>query len=330
MKKNILRIFLVLLAMMIMSSCGNGDAVMTDTKIALSESSISLKPGETGTLSVIGYEGEINWSSSNPSVAEVDMSGVVSAVSIGRAAITAETEKDETVTCIVEVQPGESVIQSISVSSRFSGAADITVDYNSSDTVELKASCFPESNEKLLWTSSDTLLASVSDSGVVTVYGNGTVEIKATAVNGISGKCIVRIKNAPANAVNANIPNTEGDIPVIPEDEDNLSSKFTAPVPISSPSAKTSVIISDKNVYLNVGESFKLTYAVGNTQSSDVKWTSSDMTVAIVKNGRIVAIGEGRATVSAVTGDGAAAKCEVAVGENEIKKMKKEVSDSKR
>ena len=57
---------------------------------------------------------------------------------------------------------------------------------------------------------------------------------------------------------------------------------------------------------------------------------SSDKAVAVVAKGRIVAVGEGRAVISAVTEDGAVASCSVAVGEKEIKLMKKEVSDAKK
>ena len=73
-----------------------------------------------------------------------------------------------------------------------------------------------------------------------------------------------------------------------------------------------------------MGEDCKLTYAVSNSADPTVQWVSTDKAVAIVNDGRIVAIGEGRATISAVTSDGAVASCSVAVGKEAIRELKDE------
>ena len=333
MKKYIAVILCIIIAAGVLSACGN---VLEDTEAlqaTLSATSLSIKLGESAQVNVLNYAGEIRWSSSATSIATVTNTGVVEAVAIGSVAITATLSDGSSMTCVVDVQPGESIIQSIRVTSIFSDSNDITVDYENGSTVNLKAVCTPDAGEKLTWSSSDEMLASVDANGVVTAWGNGIAEIKATAMNGVEGTCKVRIKNVPADVKPKSVPKTSGDIPVIGDDsesEGSVSGKFTSPVPVTSPSAKTSVIVSDKHVYLNVGESFTLTYAVGNTDAGDVTWMSSNKAVAIVKDGRIVAVGEGRAVISAVTGDGAVAGCNVAVGEEEIKLMKKEVSDSKK
>lgn len=333
MKRYIAIVLCVIMAAFMLTACTDNTVETNAQEAALSATAMSLTLGERKELSVLNYVGDVKWSSSDKAIAKVSEEGVVEAVAIGSVAVRAELENDKTMTCVVEVQPGQSSIQSVKVTSLFSDTNDITVNYETDKSVSLKATCMPDVNEKLTWSSSDEMLATVDQSGVVTVWGNGIVEIKATALNGVEGKCKVRIKNVPAGVQNAVVPEADLDIPVITDDSDSdnePSGKFTSPVPVTSPSAKTSVIVSDKNVYLNVGESFTLTYAVGNTDAGDVKWMSSDKAVAIVKNGRIVAIGEGRAVISAVTGDGAAASCDVAVGKEEIKLMKKEVSDSKR
>lgn len=330
MKKITSFVVAVVLCMALLCAC-NGDSVETTTqKAALSATSVTVKMGSVSQISVLNYAGDVKWSSSEEAIATVSPEGKITPLAIGSAAITAKLENNETMTCVVDVQPGVSMIQAIKVTSLYSDASDITVDYASGSTVRLKAICAPEVNEPIMWSSSDKLLASVDASGVVTVCGNGIVEIKATALNGVEGVCKVRIKNVPAGVAPVVMPDTDDEIPVIENDEDEVSSKFKSTVPVTSPSAKTSVIVSDKNVYLEVGESFTLTYAVGNTKTENVEWVSSDKTVAIVKGGRIVAIGQGRAVISAVTDDGAVASCSVAVGRDEIKKMKKEVAESKK
>ncbi len=312
-----------------LTGCG-GDEEDFSEQAQLSHTALSIQMGETAELSVLNYAGDVKWSSNEEAICVVSEQGVVEAISIGSSAITATLDDGDLKTCIVSVQPGSSQIQSMKLTSLYSDANDITVNYTDSNSVLLKAVCVPDVPEKLVWSSSDERIAQVDANGNVTVYGNGIVTIKAMALNGVEATCTVRVKNAPANLVAPVVDAAvdEVEIPVI--DTGKTEGKFTSRVPVSSPSAKTSVIVSDKNVYLNVAESFKLTYAVGNTTMDDVTWSSSDKTVAIVDGGRIVGIGEGRCTISAVTGDGAVASCEVAVGEAEIKKMKKEVSDSKK
>ena len=328
MKKIIAVILCVITAVCMLTACGNEIVEQEEKKAVLSATSMSIRMGESAQLNVLNYAGDIRWSSSAKSIATVTNTGVIEAVSIGSVAVTATLSDGRTMTCVVDVQAGTSLIQSIRVTSLYSDTNDITVNYENGSTVNLRAICTPEANEKLTWTSSDEMLATVDSNGVVTVWGNGIAEIKATALNGIEGTCKVRIKNVPANVKPKALPKTDSEIPVIGDDE--ASGKFTSPVPVTSPSAKTSVIVSDKNVYLKVGESFTLTYAVGNTKADSVTWMSSDKAVAVVAKGRIVAVGEGRAVISAVTEDGAVASCSVAVGEKEIKLMKKEVSDAKK
>ena len=333
MKKYIAVLLCIIVALGVFAACGTEVEEQPMQQATLSATSMSVKMGESTQLNVLNYAGEIRWSSSDTTIALVTNTGVVEAVSIGSVAVTATLSDGSSMTCVVDVKPGESIIQSIKVTSIFSDSSDITVDYTNGSTVNLKAICTPAVNETLTWSSSYEMLATVDANGVVTVWGNGIAEIRATAYNGVEGTCKVRIKNVPANLKPKKVPQTTADIPVINDDKGSAgggSGKFTSPVPITSPSAKTSVIVSDKHVYLNVGESFTLTYAVGNTDAGDISWMSSDKAVAIVKDGRIVAVGEGRAVISAVTGDGAVASCNVAVGEKEIKLMKKEVSDLKK
>ncbi|MBQ8002867.1 MAG: Ig-like domain-containing protein, partial [Clostridia bacterium] len=285
MKKTIAAIIIAVLSVAMLCACGEKEVKTNTQQAMLSATSVTVKMGSWSEVNVQNYAGEVKWSSSDTSIAAVTAEGRINPVSIGSAAITAKLDNGESMTCVVDVQPGVSVIEKITVTSLYSDVSDITVDYQKDKTVALKASCYPDVNENIVWSSSDELLAMVDQSGNVTIYGNGIVEIKATAMNGISGVCKVRTKNVPAGVAPVVMPDTEDEIPVIEDKEEEISAKFKSTVPVSSPSAKTSVIVSDKNVYLKVGESFTLTYAVGNTDAEDVEWVSSDKTVAIVKSG---------------------------------------------
>ena len=57
-----------------------------------SRGQFSLNVGETAPLEVDGTESSVTWSSSDTKIATVDASGVVTAVSSGKATITASVE----------------------------------------------------------------------------------------------------------------------------------------------------------------------------------------------------------------------------------------------
>lgn len=322
MKKTGFKAIALLMIVIMLSGCNV--AKEEEVPPVLSATVMEIEMGRTNELTILNYSGEIKWSSSDNSIATVSQAGVITPVSIGGVAITAEIETGDTMTCVVEIMPGKSSVEEIVVTSMYSSASDITLNYNDTPNVTLKAECSPlDPMEKLKWESSNDKIATVSADGLVTAVGNGMVEISASALNGVSGKCIVRIKNVPASVsaqAAQRVQNEE--IPVIESEE--VGGKFTSPVPVRAASAKSSIIISDKRVYLSVAESFTLTYAVGNINDKSVRWTSSDKAVAIVKNGVIVGIGEGLATVSAVTVDGAVASCQVAVGKEAISTLKSE------
>lgn len=317
--KKIVKMFSVLSAMCLITACGGGKTVST---AELSDTMLDLKLGETGSISVLNYDGDVTWSSADTSFATISKEGEISPVSIGSVVITATLEDGETMNCVVEVLPGNSNIEKIDVTGYYSSVSDITVNYNDSDTVRLKAECSPlDSLEKLTWKSSDETKAKVTGDGVVVVCGNGTVDITATAINGVSGSCILRIKNVPAEVENAN--KAENDVPQV--EPGSSQSAMTTAVPVHSPNAESGIIISESIVYLQVSEYKKLEYTVANISNQEVKWLSTDKAVAIVKDGYIVGVGEGIATISAVTADGAVASCRVGVGKDAIEELKREI-----
>ena len=88
------------------------DATINPTAITLNESSWSMLPTATKTLSVASYTPDganhnkaITWESSNTSIATVSSSGVVTAVAAGTATITATTANGKSATCDITVNP---------------------------------------------------------------------------------------------------------------------------------------------------------------------------------------------------------------------------------
>ena len=118
----------------------------------------------------------VTWSSSNSAVARVDTEGVVTAQKSGHARITATSG---------------SVVASVNVSvvpttARIVVSPSMVSLENLGQTQQLIAG-FRDGNNEIVsggsvsWTSSDSKLATISPSGVVTALGRGTVQITATS-----------------------------------------------------------------------------------------------------------------------------------------------------
>ena len=121
----------------------------------------------------------LHWTSSNTSVATVDLGGLVTAVSIGTAAITVTTQDGgksaaATITTIAQV-----LVTGVSLSP---AAATIIT----GNTQQLTATLSPEnaSNKNVTWTSSNTAVATVNELGLVTAVAPGTTTITVTTQDG--------------------------------------------------------------------------------------------------------------------------------------------------
>ena len=175
------------------------------TSITLDKTSLTIYNGKTETLTATvnpptaSYT-DVNWSSSNTSVATVSSSGVVTGVARGTATITAAAKdgSGKSASCQVEVKQY---------------VTDITLNYTSlwleqGQTTTLTATVTPSNaNDKsLTWSSSNTAVATVSSSGVVTGVAGGTTTITATAKDG-SGKkvtCLVVVRTDLSSSKSAN------------------------------------------------------------------------------------------------------------------------------
>ena len=133
----------------------------------------------------------------------------------------------------------------------------------------------------LVWHSSDTSIATVSDKGIVTGVGAGEVTITATG-----------------------------------KDENNQDISDSCTVTVTAISV-TGVNISQETAMVGVGKSFTISVDVlpYNASNKNVTWTSSDTSKATVNsNGLITGVATGTATITAETEDGnKIATCQVTV-----------------
>ncbi|MCD8235180.1 MAG: Ig-like domain-containing protein [Prevotellaceae bacterium] len=168
------------------------------TSVTLNQSSISLKEGNTCQLSASVYptnatNKNVNWSSSNTSVASVSSYGLVSAKSAGTATITcrAADGSGKYATCMVSVEDATVYVSSITLNRS-------SLSLGVGETSQLSASVYPTTatNRSVSWTSDDPSVSTVSSSGFVTAKLAGTAVITCKAKDG-SGKkatCTIAVK----------------------------------------------------------------------------------------------------------------------------------------
>jgi subtilase family serine protease len=148
--------------------------------ISISPSSVSLTtltPVQlTNTiLPVHTTNKSVVWSSSNPSVATVSLSGCVTPSTSGQTTITATTSNGKSSSIVV------SILLPIGVFS-----IHTSVKLTSTAPLHLTTSILPQNatNTAVVWKSSNPAIATVSSSGQVTAVRNGTATISATTEGG--------------------------------------------------------------------------------------------------------------------------------------------------
>ncbi|GAA3407223.1 hypothetical protein GCM10020370_37490 [Paenibacillus hodogayensis] len=157
------------------------------TGISLNKSSTALQIGASESLSAVltpvnASNRKVIWSSSNSGIAAVDSTGRVSAVSAGKATITAKTEDGgKSASCEVTVSnfPGAIVVDSVTVS-----PAELSLQAGKS--ARLKAAVTPAdaTNRQVTWSSSNLAVAQVNESGQVTGKAPGTAVVRVTTADG--------------------------------------------------------------------------------------------------------------------------------------------------
>ncbi|MCM1519078.1 MAG: leucine-rich repeat protein [Pseudoflavonifractor sp.] len=172
------------------------------SSVSLSETEVSLKATEMVQLTAtVGADDatdkDVRWRSSDSAVAEVDGDGLVTALSVGEAVISAIAAygSGEKAECAVTVLP--TMVESIAVN-----VADNSIKKGRTLTAQPTVLPATATNAAVVWSSSDDAVATVNDEGIVTALAVGEVSITATAADGsgITGTVALTV-----------IPPTKGD-----------------------------------------------------------------------------------------------------------------------
>ncbi len=164
------------------------------SRVTINYSTISANVGEdprqlTATVyPTTATDKSLTWSSSDPSVATVDQTGLVRGLKEGTAIVSAVANNGISGTCQVNV--------------RFYPATGIALDKNSllmgvGDSGTLSATINPSnaSDKTVTWTSSDPSVATVDNNGTVMAKAEGTTTITASTHNGLTAQCMVTVDN---------------------------------------------------------------------------------------------------------------------------------------
>ncbi len=165
------------------------------TEVHLNQTAAGLKIGQTLQLNatVIPSDAsqEVEWKSSNTTVATVNSNGLVTAVNLGDATVTATTKDGTNLSASCEV----------TVAPEF--ASNITLNHSSinmhfGETSQLEATITPsDASQTVTWTSSDPSVLSVDDNGLLFAKALGNATVTATTTDGtnLSATCSVTVSH---------------------------------------------------------------------------------------------------------------------------------------
>lgn len=162
----------------------------TITAVGMRKTSVNMLAGETMTLAyrtIPSYAKVDNefWTSSNENVAKVDQTGKVTAVSAGTAVITVRLNGMYETKTTVTVR---NAVQSVQLNR---SSLTLRLDEGSE---KLNYVLLPSGSEaSVVWTSSNTGVATVTANGLVKPCAEGTAVITATADNGKTATCQVTV-----------------------------------------------------------------------------------------------------------------------------------------
>ena len=241
------------------------------TYIKLSKTSLKLGKKETYTLTYTlspNSTTTVTWKSSNKKVATVNSKGKITAKSKGTAKITVKTSNGKTATCTVKVGNAPTKI-TLNYSKATIGVGESSLTLKST----LSSGSYSKTIKK---TSSNTKVATVSSSGVVTGVSVGTATITYETYNGKKAKVKITVKKAPE------------------------SGKF--------------VITNDNTKVQKNSSKYKITYSLGGAASFKKTYSSSNKKVATVDSkGYVTGVKKGTATITVKLYNGVKASIKIKV-----------------
>jgi len=269
-----------LLTFVVLAASGCGSSVTYEvaapvTAVSLpATASVNVNATTTLTATVLPANASkpaLKWQSTDPATAAVSSSGVVTGVKTGTVQIVAKAMDGSNVSsniCTVTVNSSAAMVTSITLSS--------TASVNVGATTTLTPTVLPANatNPTLTWQSSNTAIATVSASGVVTGVAAGTAQITAASTDGsniTSNICTVTVVAVQA----ANILVTSITIP------------STATVSVGLTTPLTATVLP------------------ANATNPALAWQSSNPTiVSVSSSGAITGVQAGTANIAASSTDG--------------------------
>ena len=243
--------------------------------VTVTPSEVDLEIGETFPVTANVEPSDaanqlVIWSTNDPTIARIDQTGLVKAVSGGEVFVNVMTEDGgyQASSLIKVAEPNLPVpVYNIVVS-------PLTVDINAGETFQLTASVEPinADNQTVSWISNDTNIATVDAAGLVTAVANGEIDITVISNDGgYQANVLVKVS---------------GDEPIV-----NVYN----------------ILVESLLVELNVGETTQLNATVEPSNATDqlVSWISNNPDiVSIDASGLVTAIGGGEIDITAITNDG--------------------------
>ena len=223
----------------------------------------------TATLTPTNASNQVvTWSSSNPAAATVDPSGLVTAVAVGNATITATTQDGgKTATSAIIVQ---AVVPYVPVSSINVTPTTVNLTVGETHTLNVQFNPVSASNQNVTWSSDAPGIVSVAADGTIVGLTVGDAHITATAVDGgASSSSHVIVKGRTVDVSGVSI------------------------------SPKTLNLYTGATAYLSA------TITPFNATNQAVTWTSDTPSVATVDaNGLVTTVGPGTVHITVTTADG--------------------------
>ena len=161
--------------------------------ITLDKTNISLVVGSTEQLTTTilpdtALDKTITWSTNNSNIATVE-DGLVTAVGVGSAIITATTSNGITATCNVTVTATAVSVTSVSLNKTTS-----SIEIGNIETLTATISPSNATNKNVTWHSNSTNIATVSSTGDVTAISPGQATITVTTEDGnYTASCIFTV-----------------------------------------------------------------------------------------------------------------------------------------
>ncbi len=238
------------------------------TGVSLNASAITLRTGKTRALTATvkpagATNKKVTWSSSNTSVATVSSSGVVTGKAAGSCVVTVKTDDGGyTATCKVTVEQ--------SVTGVYLNYGSVVMYPGNTSTLVATVKPSNAADKTLVWSSSNTSVATVSPAGVVTAKA--------------AGSCVVTVKTKDGGFTD------------------------TCSVKVNSPTVKvTGVYLNYGSVVMYPGKTSTLVATVkpSNATNKSLVWSSSNKAVATVSpTGVVTGQGAGSCVVTVKTVDG--------------------------